>query len=193
MNVLDRLLMASLRTFNRWRFALKLRRYGRLAYLESARQEGATLVLLHGLGASKDQWGPEFCKLAREHHCLLIDLPGHGQSSYFARQGLGPQAILAEVEPLLDRLSTRPIVLIGSSLGGCVAGLYAAKNLNGSGAWYYWRQRDWATQHWGPRFRLAWDLNGTLVLATVRLKRCGASGACCSCSRPRSGADLPVR
>ena len=127
MNVLDRLLMTSLRTFNRWRFALKLRRYGRLAYLESTRQAGATLVLLHGLGASKDQWGPEFCKLAREHHCLLIDLPGHGQSSYFARQGLGPQAILAEVEPLLDRLSTRPIVLIGSSLGGCVAGLYAAK------------------------------------------------------------------
>jgi abhydrolase domain-containing protein 6 len=127
MNVLDCLLLTSLRTVNRWRFALKLRRHGRLAYLESARQEGATLVLLHGLGASKDQWGPELCKLAREHHCLLIDLPGHGQSSYLARQGLGPRAILAEVEPLIDLLSTRPIVLIGSSLGGCVAGLYAAK------------------------------------------------------------------
>jgi pimeloyl-ACP methyl ester carboxylesterase len=35
--------------------------------------------------------------------------------------------MLAEVESLLDRLSTRPIVLIASSLGGCVAGLYAAK------------------------------------------------------------------
>lgn len=127
MNILDPLLLTSLRTLNRWRFAMKLRRHGRLAYLESPRQQGATLVLLHGLGASKDQWGPEVCKLAREHHCLLIDLPGHGESSYLARQGLGPQAMLDEVEPLLDRLSTRPIVLIGSSLGGCVAGLYAAK------------------------------------------------------------------
>ncbi|NBB08427.1 alpha/beta fold hydrolase [Pseudomonas sp. SLFW] len=127
MNALDLLLLTSLRTINRWRFALKLRRHGRLSYLESRRQEGATLVLLHGLGASKDQWGPEVCKLARKHHCLFIDLPGHGQSSCLARQGLGPQAMLVELEPLLDRLSTRPIVLIGSSLGGCVAGLYAAK------------------------------------------------------------------
>lgn len=127
MNVFDRLLLTSLRTLNRWRFALKLQRHGRLAYLESPRQEGATLVLLHGLGASKDQWGPEVCKLAREHHCLLFDLPGHGQSSYLAGQGLGPQAMLDEVEPVLDRLSTNPIVLIGSSLGGCVAALYAAK------------------------------------------------------------------
>lgn len=127
MNVVDRLLLTSLREVNRWRFSLKLRRHGPLAYLESAAQHGSSLVLLHGLGASKDQWGPEVCKLARKHHCLFIDLPGHGQSTYLARQSLGPQAMLAEVETLLDRLSVRPIVLIGSSLGGCIAALYAAK------------------------------------------------------------------
>ncbi len=127
MNVVDRLLLTSIRYFNRWRFALKLRHHGRLAYLESARQEGPSLILLHGLGASKDQWGPEMCELARDHHCLFIDLPGHGQSTFLARQSLGPKAMLAEVETLLDKLSVRPIVLIGSSLGGCVAALYAAR------------------------------------------------------------------
>ncbi|WP_152225700.1 alpha/beta fold hydrolase [Pseudomonas sp. SCB32] len=127
MNIVDRLLLTSIRKINRWRFTLKLRWHGGLAYLESAQQNGPSLVLLHGLGASKDQWGPDICKLAREHHCLFIDLPGHGQSTYQVQQSLGPQAMLAELETLLDQLSERPIVLIGSSLGGCVAALYAAK------------------------------------------------------------------
>lgn len=126
MNIVDHLLLASLRNLNRWRFALRLRRHGRLAYLESAQQEGPSLVFLHGLGASKDQWGPAVYQLARKYHCLFIDLPGHGQSTCTALQGLGPQAMLAEVESLLDRLSARPVVLIGSSLGGCLAALYAA-------------------------------------------------------------------
>ncbi|WP_410951326.1 alpha/beta fold hydrolase [Pseudomonas sp. S1(2024)] len=127
MNVVDRALLAGLRCLNRWRFALKPRRQGRLAYLESTRQEGPSLVFLHGLGASKDQWGPEVYQLARKHHCLFIDLPGHGQSTCLADQSLGPQAMLTELASLLDRLSARPVVLIGSSLGGCVAALYAAR------------------------------------------------------------------
>lgn len=127
MNVVDHLLLDGLRNLNRWRFALKLRRHGRLAYLESTRQEGTSLVFLHGLGASKDQWGPAVYQLSRKHHCLFIDLPVHGQSTCTAPRGLGPQAMLAEIECLLDQLSARPVVLIGSSLGGCLAALYAAK------------------------------------------------------------------
>ncbi|WP_287812562.1 alpha/beta fold hydrolase [Pseudomonas sp.] len=126
MNVVDRVLLTGLRSLNRWRFALKLRRHRRLAYLENARRVGPSLVFLHGVGASKDQWGPEVYQLARKYHCLFIDLPGHGQSTSRAGQSLGPRAMLAELESLLDRLSAGPVVLIGSSLGGCVAALYAA-------------------------------------------------------------------
>ncbi|WP_437881462.1 alpha/beta fold hydrolase [Pseudomonas sp. LRF_L74] len=120
-------MLTALRNLNRWRFALKPKRHGHLAYLESACQESPSLVWLHGLGSSKDQWGLEVYQLARKHRCLFIDLPGHGESTCLARQSLGPQAMLAEIETLLDQLSARPIVLIGSSLGGCVAALYAAR------------------------------------------------------------------
>ncbi|QBZ90387.1 alpha/beta fold hydrolase [Pseudomonas viciae] len=132
MNSVDRLLLSTLRLVQRWRFGLKLRWHtsaqGRLAYLQSAaRQKGPTLVILHGLGASKDQWGPAILGLARHHPCVFVDLPGHGQSLYEPPAGFGPQALLAALENLLETVGEGPFVLVGSSLGGCVAGLYAAK------------------------------------------------------------------
>lgn len=127
MSAADRWVLAGLRWANRLRFALKLRRHGRIAYLESPRRDGPTLVWLHGLGASKDQWGPAMFGLARQYHCLFIDLPGHGESLYDCTAGYGPQAMVAELEPLLVSLGDRALVLIGSSLGGCVAALLAAR------------------------------------------------------------------
>ncbi|PBJ09982.1 Lipase 1 precursor [Pseudomonas ogarae] len=133
MNRIDRLLLGTLRLVHRWQFGLKLRwhtgTHGRLAYLQNpVRNPRTTLVMLHGLGASKDQWGPAMLGMARHHHCVFVDLPGHGQSVYEAGAGFGPQAMLAELEGLLDTLVGGPFVLVGSSLGGCVAGLYAAKH-----------------------------------------------------------------
>jgi pimeloyl-ACP methyl ester carboxylesterase len=132
MNSADRLLLGTLRLVHRWQFSLKLRWHtcerGRLAYLQSTcEQPGATLVFLHGLGASKDQWGPAILGMARNHPCVFVDLPGHGQSLYEPPAGFGPQALLTELDGLLETIGKRPFVLIGSSLGGCVAGLYAAK------------------------------------------------------------------
>lgn len=133
MNRVDQLLLGTLRLVHRWQFGLKLRWHtganGRLAYLESpARHQRATLVMLHGLGASKDQWGPAILGMARHHHCVFVDLPGHGQSLYESGAGFGPHALLAELEGLLEKIVEGPFVLVGSSLGGCVAGLYAAKH-----------------------------------------------------------------
>ncbi|KIQ60372.1 MULTISPECIES: alpha/beta fold hydrolase [Pseudomonas] len=133
MNSVDRLLLGTLRLVHRWQFGLKLRWHtseqGRLAYLQSTGERtGPTLVILHGLGASKDQWGPAILGMARRHPCLFVDLPGHGQSLYAPSAGYGPQALLAALEGLLDKVVEGPFVLVGSSLGGCVAGLYAARH-----------------------------------------------------------------
>ena len=131
MNRGDRLLLGTLRQINRWRFGLRLHHYagarGGLAFLESGRGlAGPTLVFLHGLGASKDQWGPDIYAMGRRHHCLFIDLPGHGQSSCEPANGFGPQAVLGCLAEFLEQHGRRQLVLIGSSLGGCLAGMYAA-------------------------------------------------------------------
>lgn len=128
MNAIDQLLLGALRGCNRWRFALRLRRHGPLACLYGRRRAGPLLVWLHGLGASKDQWGPAMFALAREYQCVFVDLPGHGQSLPQPNRGHGPHALLEAIEPILAAQGDRPLVLIGSSLGGCVAGLYAARH-----------------------------------------------------------------
>lgn len=53
--------------YNRFRYRLKARRWqGRgydVPYLQSSgERSGSTLVFLHGLGASKDQWGRTFIR-----------------------------------------------------------------------------------------------------------------------------------
>ncbi|MBT2338458.1 MULTISPECIES: alpha/beta fold hydrolase [Pseudomonas] len=132
MNAVDHLLLGTLRLIHRRQFGLKLRWHtseqGRLAYLQNTSgRAGPTLVILHGLGASKDQWGPAILGMARHYPCVFVDLPGHGQSLYESAAGYGPQALLAALEGLLEKVVEGPFVLVGSSLGGCVAGLYAAK------------------------------------------------------------------
>ncbi|MGH8419424.1 MAG: alpha/beta fold hydrolase [Pseudomonas sp.] len=131
MRIIDRLLLAGLRTANRWRFGLTLRRYrdqqGSIAFLEIGRDHpGPTLVFLHGLGASKDQWGRHIYALGLRHHCLFVDLPGHGQSSYEPLNGFGPTSLLGCLGGLLDENCHAQFVLVGSSLGGCAAVLYTA-------------------------------------------------------------------
>ena len=79
---------------------------------------GPPLILVHGLGGSKEMWRPVVPLLAREREVVAIDLPGFGAS---------PPG-LDTVEGLADAVSTfanelgleRPHVA-GNSLGGGIA------------------------------------------------------------------------
>jgi pimeloyl-ACP methyl ester carboxylesterase len=131
MSLLNRLWLIALRTINRRRFGLRVHfhysEHGSLAFLESGREcAGPTLVFLHGLGASKDQWGPEILAMGRRYHCLFVDLPGHGQSTCKPPGGFGPKAAIPTLDSFLRQHGQQNLVLIGSSLGGCLAGVYTA-------------------------------------------------------------------
>lgn len=94
---------------------------------ESAK-DGRTLVLLHGLGDQAATWGGAAEELARDHRLLVPDLPGHGESG--PERGEGPlslQDALDAVKALVD-LEVPPgerVTLVGNSMGGWVALLYA--------------------------------------------------------------------
>jgi len=80
---------------------------------------GAPVVLLHGLGASSDDWEyqvPEFSK-----HFLVVvpDFRGHGASDRAGDYGV--ERFAADTWQLLDRLKVRNPVLVGHSMGGAVA------------------------------------------------------------------------
>jgi pimeloyl-ACP methyl ester carboxylesterase len=125
------LVLLALRQQNRFRYRLKVRRWKaddyEIAYLHSTEREaGPTLVFLHGLGASKDQWGPQIYSLVDAYNCVFLDLPGEGESSFDGAQSYSPVAQVERLKAFFDAQSIKDIVLIGSSIGGCIACLYAA-------------------------------------------------------------------
>jgi pimeloyl-ACP methyl ester carboxylesterase len=80
--------------------------------------EGPPLVLLHGLGMSREVWRPVVPLLAREREVIAIDMPGFGQSPPGPRTVAGlADAVAAFVASLGIE---RPHVA-GNSLGGGVA------------------------------------------------------------------------
>lgn len=76
---------------------------------------GASLVLLHGLGATGRVWDGLLDRLDG-WRWLVPDLPGHGASAPVANYSIG--GLAAAVAAEVDR--DRPVAVLGHSLGGAV-------------------------------------------------------------------------
>jgi pimeloyl-ACP methyl ester carboxylesterase len=82
---------------------------------------GAPLVLLHGIGLSRQSWDPVVPVLARHFDVIAVDLPGFGGSGPLPAEAEPLPATLAAVASLLDELGITAPHLAGNSLGGWVA------------------------------------------------------------------------
>lgn len=82
--------------------------------------EGEPLLLIHGLGGTREIWRPQIERLARGRDVIAVDLPGFGESAPLGR----PATALAMAEALIDlcvELGVEAPHLAGNSLGGWVA------------------------------------------------------------------------
>jgi pimeloyl-ACP methyl ester carboxylesterase len=84
--------------------------------------EGPGIVLLHGWSDSADVWRPLLAELGgRGRRAIAVDLPGFGRAT-----SLGPGAVLPQLDAFAAELvqawsKGEPVVVAGSSLGGCLA------------------------------------------------------------------------
>jgi pimeloyl-ACP methyl ester carboxylesterase len=91
-----------------------------LAYSRSG--SGEPLVLLHGLGLSRQSWNPVIGLLEQSFDVIAIDLPGFGESAPLAAAvEPHPAALATAVARTLDHLEITSPHLAGNSLGGWVA------------------------------------------------------------------------
>lgn len=96
-------------------------------YLEGG--TGEPLVLLHGFTGDKDNWTRVAAHLRGEFRIVAPDLPGFGESPWDPHRPLSAYSIPAQVEWLrdfLDALGIRRTWLGGNSMGGNIAGAFAA-------------------------------------------------------------------
>ena len=93
--------------------------------------DGAPVVLLHGYADSADTWRLTLERLARAgHRALAVDLPGFADAAALAPGPILPQydafAAAAVAHAAAD--GGGPVVVVGNSLGGCVALRVAARS-----------------------------------------------------------------
>ena len=88
---------------------------------------GAPVVLVHGFSGSKENWLPTARVLTDARRVVIPDLAGWNESSRLAD---ADYAIIPQVERLasfLDELGLRRVHLVGHSMGGHIAGVFAAR------------------------------------------------------------------
>jgi pimeloyl-ACP methyl ester carboxylesterase len=96
-----------------------------IEYLDIGR--GPVVVLVHGLASAWPVWFRNISELAAEHRVIAVDLPGFGGSDNFGGRVEIDHYVDALIQ-LLDRLEVQRVKMIGHSLGGIIAGQFAAQH-----------------------------------------------------------------
>lgn len=89
-----------------------------------------TMILIHGFTACKFMWAPFVKNLPKDYHVIALDMPGHGDSDMPAfEEDISHKATVQKMNKIVKKMgfNTEPFHLVGMSLGGALAGLYAAE------------------------------------------------------------------
>lgn len=86
---------------------------------------GPALIMVHGIGASKEIWDGVIADLKDDFTCISFDLRGHGESPLSPEPVFGLEELVADVEHVRERAGVEKAHVIGHSLGGMIAPGYA--------------------------------------------------------------------
>ncbi|MFC1953530.1 alpha/beta fold hydrolase [Chloroflexota bacterium] len=95
-----------------------------LHYLEWGNSEATPMLLLHGLCSHAHYWDFFASSIAQDYYVLALDQRGHGDSSW--AENYGPRYYVFDLEVFITNLNIRDVTIIGHSMGGINAIIYAA-------------------------------------------------------------------
>ncbi len=97
----------------------------RIVYSEGGK--GETVLLLHGFGASADNWNRFAGRLGKRYHVIAPDLPGWGQSTRLEAESYGYPKQVERLHQFVAQLGLARFHVVGHSMGGFLASAYAAR------------------------------------------------------------------
>jgi pimeloyl-ACP methyl ester carboxylesterase len=97
-----------------------------LHYLDWGNPDAPPMLLLHGLCGNAHYWDFFAQSMKNDYHVLALDQRGHGDSSW--APSYGPRDYTLDLEAFITTLKLDNIVLIGHSMGGINAIIYAARH-----------------------------------------------------------------
>jgi abhydrolase domain-containing protein 6 len=94
-------------------------------YLEGGPKDAAVILMIHGFGADKDNWTRFAGSLTKTYRVIAPDLPGFGESRWHPSWDYSLYPQRDRVANFVQALGLDQIHLIGNSMGGHLAALYA--------------------------------------------------------------------
>jgi abhydrolase domain-containing protein 6 len=97
-----------------------------VCYLEGGNKNPETILCVHGLGADKDNftWFAKY--LTDRYHVIIPDLPGNGESTRNPGMRYDIMSQVVRLDLIVKSLGLEKFDLVGSSMGGGIAGVYSA-------------------------------------------------------------------
>ncbi|MCF1422569.1 alpha/beta fold hydrolase [Mangrovimonas futianensis] len=89
-----------------------------LDYLDQG--QGSPIILLHGLGSTKQDWDAQVPFFSKEFRVLAPDLRAHGNTT-IPKEDYGVSFMVEDVKQLMDELQIEHAHFVGFSMGGAVA------------------------------------------------------------------------
>jgi len=100
----------------------------RLRYVEWGRIDAPAIIMLHGLRSNARTWEPLALALAQQWRLIALDQRGRGESDWDPERNYFADVYVRDLEALVQQLGLRRFVLMGHSMGGANAFLYAARH-----------------------------------------------------------------
>lgn len=98
------------------------------AYSEGGTKGKPTLVLVHGLAGSRDNWNRVARYLTDNYHVIVPDLPGQGDSKVAANFDYSIPNLTEKLRRFLEAIEAdKDVHIAGHSMGGAIAMLYTAQ------------------------------------------------------------------
>ncbi|XP_015277616.1 PREDICTED: monoacylglycerol lipase ABHD6-like [Gekko japonicus] len=87
-----------------------------------------SILMLHGLTLNKDMWLITLLFFPKNIHVVAVDMPGHGDTTCLPGDSYTASDQLKRLHQFVEciGLNRKPFHLVGISMGGLFAGLYAA-------------------------------------------------------------------
>jgi len=98
------------------------------SYSEGGSSTKPTLLLIHGLGGSRDNWNRVAHYLTTNYHVIIPDLPGSGETIVAQDFDYSVPNLAEKLRRFVEAENLKgPIHIAGHSLGGSIALLYAGQ------------------------------------------------------------------
>ncbi|KAM8863602.1 monoacylglycerol lipase ABHD6b isoform 1-T1 [Spinachia spinachia] len=87
-----------------------------------------SILMLHGFSAHKDTWLSVVKYLPKHLHIVCVDMPGHEGTTRTSAEDYSIRGQVQRIHQFVEtvRLNRKPFHVVGTSMGGNVAGVYAA-------------------------------------------------------------------